>query len=174
MRRILMLCGSGLCLATALPAQASDTASGGHRHEAGMTHPAADSGFAALQRRGQTAMGVDQYKSAHRFDDLPDGGRIELQSDSADAAAIAAIRAHFRDIEASFRAGDFTTPFFVHAQEVPGTTVLQAGRDRIIYSRRELPRGAELRLRTTDPAVRQAIHDFMAFQRREHRAGGEH
>ena len=139
-----------------------------------MTHPAADTGFAALQRRGQTAMGVDQYKSAHRFDDRSDGGRIELQSDSADPRAIANIRAHFRDIETAFRAGDFTTPFFVHAKDVPGTAVMAANRDRITYLRRDLPRGAELRLRTTDPAVRRAIHEFMAFQRSEHRAGGEH
>ena len=40
---------------------------------------AEDSAFAALQERGSAAeaMGVDQYASAHLFDDLPDGGRIE-------------------------------------------------------------------------------------------------
>ena len=43
-----------------------------------------DSAFAALQERGKVAMGVDQYTSAHRFDDLADGGRIELQRDPAD------------------------------------------------------------------------------------------
>jgi hypothetical protein len=42
---------------------------------------AQDSSFAAMQRRGKIAMCVDPYTSAHRFDDLADGGRIELQRD---------------------------------------------------------------------------------------------
>src|SRR5881275_786571 len=45
-----------------------------------------DSVFAALQKRGEMTMGVDQYTSAHRFEPLPDGGRIVLQRDSADSA----------------------------------------------------------------------------------------
>src|SRR5688572_33371875 len=43
-----------------------------------------DSAFAGVQARGHDAMGVDQYTSAHRFEPLPDGGRIELQRDTAD------------------------------------------------------------------------------------------
>src|SRR5712692_2626707 len=50
---------------------------------------AQDSAFRALQDRGKTAMGVDQYTSLHRFDPLPDGGRIVLVRDSTDAAGIA-------------------------------------------------------------------------------------
>jgi len=32
-----------------------------------------DADFAAMQERGQMVMGVDQYTSAHIFEDLPDG-----------------------------------------------------------------------------------------------------
>ena len=68
----------------------------------------ADTGFAAMQARGQVVMGVDQYASAHVFEDLGDGGRIVLDADSAsDTAGIAAIRHHMRDIATAFRAGDF-------------------------------------------------------------------
>jgi hypothetical protein len=136
------------------------------------THHAADTAFAALQARGKTAMGVDQYASTHRFDTLADGGRIALTSDRDDPAAVSAIRAHFRDIAAAFAGGDFTVPGVVHAGAVPGTTVMAARRAAISYERRDLPRGAELRLRTADPAARQAIAEFLAFQRREHHAGG--
>ena len=45
----------------------------------------ADTGFAAMQQRGKMAMGVDQTTSTHRFDALPDGGRIELQRDTDDS-----------------------------------------------------------------------------------------
>jgi hypothetical protein len=132
-----------------------------------------DSSFAALQKRGRTAMGVDQYTSTHRFDALPDGGRIELRRDSDDRVGVAAIRAHLREIARSFERGDFETPAFVHVREVPGTKVMAAKRSVITYEPRNLPRGAELRIRTTDRDALAAIHQFMAFQRTEHHAGGE-
>jgi hypothetical protein len=151
-----------LLLLAATPLRAQDHAK----------HHAADSAFDALQRRGKTAMGVDQYASTHRFDVLPDGGRIALESDRDDPAAVAAIRAHFRDIAGAFARGDFTTPGVVHDGPVPGTKVMAARRAAITYTPRDLPRGAELRLRTADPEVRRAIAEFMAFQKREHHAGG--
>jgi hypothetical protein len=55
---------------------------------------AQDSAFHAMQQRGKTAMGVDQYTSFHQFDPRSDGGRIVLVRDSTDAAGVATIRAH--------------------------------------------------------------------------------
>ena len=128
-----------------------------------------DSGFAALQSRGQDAMGVDQYTSAHRFEPLPDGGRIELQRDTADRAGVETIRAHMRDIADRFSHGDFTIPGFVHAGQVPGTRVLAERKAQVTYEVRELPGGAEVRIRATDPVAVDAVHEFLAFQRRDHR-----
>ena len=135
-----------------------------------------DSAFAALQERGAAphAMGVDQYASAHRFDDLEDGGRIELQDTVGDEAAVERIRAHMREIAEAFARGDFSIPGFVHDMgEVPGTRVMTERRDAIRYTYRALPRGGELRIRTDDPAAIRAIHAFLAFQRMDHRAHGE-
>jgi hypothetical protein len=42
----------------------------------------------------------------------------------------------------------------------------------ISYTVRDLPRGGELRITTRDPAAIAAVHDFMAFQRMDHHAGG--
>jgi hypothetical protein len=135
-------------------------------------HATHDSAFAAMQERGRRAMGVDQYTSTHHFDALPDGGRIELQRDTNDSAGIARIRAHMREIAVTFKSGDFSTPTMVHLREVPGATVMAARRALITYEPRDLPRGAELYIRTTDPEARRAIHEFMAFQRADHRATG--
>lgn len=130
-----------------------------------------DAAFAALQDRGQAVMGVDQYASAHVFEDLPDGGRIILdQKDSADAAAIATIRRHMQDIAVAFRAGDFSKPFQVHAHEVPGTPGMTTHRVHLTYQVIDRPRGAEVRIRTADPAAVQAVHQFLEFQRSDHRA----
>lgn len=135
---------------------------------------AADSAFIALQKRGADAqaMGVDQYTSRHLFDALPDGGRIELQRANDDSAEVTTIRRHLREIATAFAAGDFKTPGFVHAQEVPGTAVMAAKRGAITYVMRSLPRGGEVRITTHDPEALAAVHEFIAFQRHDHRATG--
>jgi hypothetical protein len=163
-----------LWAADVLRAQSRDSMPAGHRHTAGMTHENMDSSFTAMKQRGKTAMRVDQDKAQHQFDNLRDGGRIRLESATGDSADIAGIREHFKDIESAFQRGDFAIPMFVHDGEVPGVAVITAKKDRIEYVRRKLARGAELRLRTHDPVAIRAIHEFMAFQRREHRAGGVH
>jgi len=132
----------------------------------------ADTSYAAMQARGKMAMGVDQNASKHVFDDLADGGRIELQADSADSTAITAIRAHLETVASAFKNGDFTTPAFVHSGTVPGTDVLAAKRSAITYQFAPLPRGGEIRITTRDPEALHAIHQFLAYQRREHHAPG--
>jgi hypothetical protein len=136
-----------------------------------MHHPAAnDSAFAALQQRGKTAMGVDQYASRHQFEALADGGRIALQQPGGDSTAVQTIRTHMQDIARAFSAGDFSTPMFVHnSAKVPGTAVLAAKKGVIRYVYRPLPNGAELRIYTKDRDALEAIREFMAFQRSDHR-----
>jgi hypothetical protein len=131
-----------------------------------------DSAFAAMQERGRVVMGVDQYTSTHHFDALPDGGRIELQRDVADSVGVDRIRAHLREIAAAFKAGDFSKPAAVHMADVPGAKIMAAKHAVIDYETRDLPLGAELRIRTHDPEAVRAIHEFMAFQRSEHHASG--
>ncbi len=132
----------------------------------------ADTAFAALQERGKEAMGVDQYTSSHVFEDLPDGGRIILQRDTIDSAGTEVIRAHMRDIAQHFAAGDFSIPGMVHAQEVPGTRVMAARRELIRYRADTVPNGGLVRITTTDSVTVAAVHEFLAFQRMDHRAAG--
>jgi hypothetical protein len=133
--------------------------------------PRDDTAFAGVQARGATAMGVDQYTSSHVFEPLPDGGRIVLQRDAADSTGTAVIREHMGRIAAAFAAGDFRLPGFVHAQEVPGTATMAARRGAITYTADTLPRGGEVRIHTADPEAVRAVHEFLAFQRADHRAG---
>ena len=123
-----------------------------------------------MQERGKMAMGVDQYTSTHHFDATPDGGRIELQRDTADTVGVTQIRAHLRLIQHAFEAGDFSTPAFVHMKDMPGTGVMTAKRGVITYSYADLPRGGELRIKTSDPEALAAIRQFLDAQRSEHHA----
>lgn len=133
--------------------------------------PARDSEFAALQQRGETAMGVDQYASAHEFEPLPDGGRIVLQMKEAHAAEEGKIRSHMRTIATAFSSGDFSLPGFVHDSVVPGTAVMSRLRGEISYAARDIERGAELRLTTRNPEAVRAVHEFLEFQTMDHHAG---
>ncbi|MFW6089791.1 MAG: hypothetical protein ACODAB_08555 [Gemmatimonadota bacterium] len=146
----------------------------GEAGQAAADRAAADSAFAELQERGASAeaMGVDQYTSTHVFEDLADGGRIELRRDVDDPAGAEQIRGHLRDIADRFAAGDFAIPGFVHdVDEVPGTAVMAERRGAIDYEFAELPRGGEVRIRTSDPEAVRAVHEFLAFQRGDHRTG---
>jgi hypothetical protein len=133
---------------------------------------APDTAFVSLQQRGETAMGVNQYTSQHVFEPLADGGRIVLQRKKTDSGGEAAIRAHMRVISTSFSKGDFAVPGFVHATgNVPGTAMMQRLRAEISYTPRDLPRGAEVVISTRNPEAVSAIHEFLAFQLMDHRAG---
>ena len=132
-----------------------------------------DSAFREVQSRGAGVMGVDQYTSAHVFASLPDGGRIVLERPSPDDTVdIRTIRAHMREIAEQFQRGDFRAPFLVHAQTVPGTREMSRRANVISYVAKDRPRGAELRITTSDPIALKAIHEFLAFQRADHRAVG--
>jgi hypothetical protein len=111
--------------------------------------------------------------STHLFDALTDGGRISLEREVDDPDGIVQIRRHLQGIARAFAAGAFDTPALVHAGPVPGTAVMAAKRDAITFTYAELPRGGEVRIVTEDPEALRAIHEFMAFQRGEHRAGGQ-
>ena len=131
-----------------------------------------DSAFAALQQRGESAMGVNQYTSQHIFEPLPDGGRVVLQRKESDPQGEATIRAHMRTIAKAFSLGDFALPGFVHAtSEVPGTAAMKRLRQEITYSPRDLTGGGEVVISSRNPEAVAAIHEFLAFQRMDHRAG---
>lgn len=161
-----------LFIAAALAAAAAPVVAQEHDH-AHMTaaHADSDSAFAAMQARGKDVMGVDQYTSRHVFESLPDGGRIELQRTVDDTAGVAQIRRHLTQIAEAFGRGDLSAPVLVHAQAVPGARVMAAKHAAISYATAPLPGGGELRITTHDPEAIAAVHEFLAFQRHEHRAG---
>jgi len=158
MHRVLLAIGAAACAACSRPAPGDHAADG------------PDTSFAAMQARGQEAMGVDQYTSSHIFEPLPDGGRIVLQRDAPDTTGTGTIRTHLATIVIAFSEGNFDIPGFVHGQEVPGTAVMAARRTAIGYAMDTLPRGGEVIIRSSDSTAVAAIHEFLMFQRHAHHA----
>jgi hypothetical protein len=137
-----------------------------HVHQPGMNHQE------ELKRRGALAMGFDQDTTVHRFRSTATGGSIEVEvKDTADAVSLAAIRSHLEEIARAFANGDFAKPFQTHAEVPPGVPAMQRLRGAIRYRYEETPRGGLVRITTTNPKALAAVHEFLAYQAREHQAG---
>lgn len=123
----------------------------------------------AMLERGDTAMGFNQSLIHHHFITTPTGGEIIIMSTNmSDSRTISEIRSHVREIRDEFSQGNFTKPFYIHAQNVPGTATMASKKDLIRYSIRDMDGGASLILSTNDTGLLEAIKDFMDFQSRQH------
>jgi hypothetical protein len=115
-------------------------------------------------------MGFNQSKISHEFKSTPTGGEIMITVlNSSDIETIKQIKNHISLIQKEFSAGNFTKPFYIHAQDVPGTKLMTEKKNFIKYSINEIDNGSTLILETTDKELIDAIHQFMAFQRTEHK-----
>src|SRR5438045_729019 len=127
---------------------------------------------AELKKRGTAAMGFDQDAVSHHFRLSASGGSIEVAvKDPRDAASLAAIRAHLKEIAGEFAAGRFDAPFATHAEVPPGVAAMQERKSAIAYRYEEMTEGARVVIATTDAAALAAIHDFLRYQIREHKTG---
>jgi hypothetical protein len=125
---------------------------------------------AAMDHRGHQAMGFDQAKVKHTFSPSADGGTIDVAAlDPADAVTIRQIRGHLKEIAKLFKAGDFSKPVFIHAQDPPGADVMKARRQDIQYRFEETPSGGRLAISSADAKAIAAIQAFVTFQRDEHK-----
>jgi uncharacterized membrane protein len=122
-----------------------------------------------MTERGNIAMGFNQNKIIHHFIATPTGGEIMMVAlNSSDNDTIKQIRIHVIDIQKEFSKGNFTKPFFIHAQQVPGTELTTEKKDLLKYSILEVKNGSALLLTTNNQHLIGAIHQFIAFQTGQH------
>jgi len=126
----------------------------------------------AVNERGFKVMGFSQERTVHRFRLKPDGGSIEIVvRDPNDATSREQIRAHLKEIEQKFTAGDFTAPTLIHATAPPGLPLIKEQNALIKYQFEEIISGGRIRIITSDQKAISAIHEFLRFQISEHRTG---
>ena len=114
-------------------------------------------------------MGFDQTKITHTFAASDTGGSIEITArDAADHATIAQIQAHVKEIEQSFAKGDFSKPFFIHDEDVPGARQMAAERQALQYRAESAAAGGRLVIVATTASAREALHAFLRYQQKEH------
>lgn len=158
-----------LCAIAVFAGQAHPTMPPDMTHEEHQRQMAKD---AELKRRGADAMGFDQDKATHHFRLTQSGGAIEVAAnDPADADLRASIRTHLEAIAASFANGVFDQPLATHGEMPPGVGVMVQRKKAITYSYEETAAGGRVRIESNDSAARQAVHEFLRYQIREHRTG---
>jgi hypothetical protein len=125
-----------------------------------------------VDSRGDNVMGFSHDKTNHHFLLFKDGGAIQVTVKSAsDKEDLSAIRSHLQVVAKSFAAGDMSMPMMVHNTSIPGLSAMKQLHGKITYHYAELPRGARVRISTTDPAALRAVHSFLGLQVTDHRTG---
>ena len=123
----------------------------------------------AMLERSNVAMGFNQSKIQHHFMATQTGGQIMILSlNISDIETINEIRSHIQNIQYEFSQGNFTKPFYIHDQVVPGTDVMTAKKNLIQYSIKDVDNGSILILTTNDAELLDAIQQFMNFQSSQH------
>ena len=135
------------------------------------TPTAADAQRAAeVDQRGDQGMGFSHAMTDHHFHLSPDGGSIEVESDSAnDNASKEAIRRHMQKIAGMFAQGNFSLPMFIHDTIPPGVEVMKRLKDQIAYTAENTAKGAQVRIATGNTEALAAVHEFLRFQIKDHR-----
>lgn len=130
---------------------------------------AASQHAADVEKHGDEAMGFPHDKTTHHFRLYPDGGAIEVTvNDAKDSENTQAIRSHLAHIVTMFSSGEFSVPMFVHDRVPPGVPVMKDKHSEISYAFEELSAGGRVRIKTTNPDVLKAIHEFLRFQIEDH------
>lgn len=140
---------------------------------AGMTHEqhmAQMKKDAEMKAHGNAAMGFDQDKTTHHFTMNADGGEIDVAAnDAADQDSIGQVRQHLQEIAVAFKQGDFGKPQATHGELPPGALVMQRLKDAITYTYYQTAGGGIVRIYTTNPEARAAVHEFLTYQVGEHK-----
>jgi hypothetical protein len=148
-----------LLLTLAIAAQTADAQ---HQHGSGHEH-------SSIEARGNEAMGFNQQKTRHNFLLREDGGLIRVVAgDARDKASVEQVRYHLKEIAASFKAGDFEKPSFIHAKNPPGVATMKRLKGEISYAYRTIENGAEIVIATQNKEGRKAIRDFFRMQIEDH------
>jgi hypothetical protein len=122
--------------------------------------------------RANQGMGFDQDKTAHHFLLQKSGGTIEVTAkDANDKASTDQIRMHLRHISVAFADGDFSLPMFIHDTQPPGINVMKERKAQMTFRYEDIDKGGRVVIQTSDAGAREALHEFLKFQIREHKTG---
>jgi hypothetical protein len=134
--------------------------------------PAAPNWQAEVAERGAAVMPFDLERTTHRFAKTDTGGvQTVVADDPQDATQVRLIQQHLTAEVDRFRRGDFTDPARIHGDKMPGLQALRTHDGRITIDYDTTADGARATYTTTDPALRDALHNWFDAQVSDH---GQH
>jgi hypothetical protein len=137
-----------------------------------MVHNISEQHATGVDQRGDHAMGFSHEKTRHHFKLTSDGGIIEVDANKkTDTATLDQIRQHLTHIASMFSSNNFDMPMFIHDTVPPGVPVMKEKHGAISYTVMPTRRGAMVRIVPHDPDALTAVHEFLAFQIKDHRTG---
>lgn len=154
------------------PLKGGDKTPGGDESSTASHASGHDAHLAAVNTRGEKAMGFSQTETTHHFILNTDGGVIQVEvNDPNDAQNRAMIRQHLAQVARMFAEGDFDTPMLVHGRVPPGVPVMRRLKSEINYVYEETERGARVRITTKNAEALAAVQAFLRFQITDHQTG---
>ena len=113
----------------------------------------------------QSVMPFDMAKTTHVFKMTETGGvQRVISKDRIYTDQVVLIQQHLREEARRFQHGDYSDPAKLHGVTMPGLNELQLGARRVKVSYSDLPDGAEITFKTTDPHLLTAIHRWFGAQ----------
>ena len=130
-------------------------------------------GLMGGQHHGMAAgMAFDQTAAVHHFLIESGGGTIRVGvKDESDAHTRMMIRQHLKTIADDFARGDFSSPLATHGEMPAGVEDMRRLKADLRYTYRETPDGGSVVIRTDNAEALAAVHQFLAYQIREHKTG---
>jgi len=126
----------------------------------------------AVPERGDHVMGFSHDATTHHFHLLKDGGEIVVTAnDPMDKTSIKEIWTHLNHIVGMFSNGNLDAPMLIHGTNPPGVATMTRLKSDIRYSVSEVPNGAMIRIKTSNPETTDAVHAFLLFQIVDHKTG---
>src|SRR5215467_7767534 len=117
-------------------------------------------------QRGDHVMGFSHDATTHHFHLLKDGGEIVVTAnDPMDKTSIKEIWTHLNHIVGMFSNGNLDAPMLIHGTNPPGVATMTRLKSDIRYSVSEVPNGAMIRIKTSNPETTDAVRVF-AFSNR--------
>ena len=124
---------------------------------------------AAVHDMGSQVMPFDLGQTTHIFEMTESGGVQQvIVDDPSDSAQIALIQQHLQHESMMFSSGDFSDPFSLHGEDMPGVIELAAGIDEIKIEYTPLSNGAQINFVTQDIQLITAIHRWFGAQLSDH------
>ena len=122
-----------------------------------------------VAERGADVMPFELEATTHVYQKTGNGGVQKVVADDpGDAANVAAIRGHLEEEANAFSRGEYFDPAQIHGGDMPGLAKLEAGAERIEVRYEDVPAGARIVLKSEDPELAGAVHEWFDAQLSDH------